>query len=274
MTSIALDRVLADLGQPIPDRPEYRCTEPLDLFTRPDGEELSTQVAPGRQLWFRQLSADLAAGLDTGAGANSGANLEANSGANGDFNQGAIEVVLCEDDNAAWLPLAALARLAPAIGPYRAPIVSRSAIVDRIPQAIAFAQAAMAVPHCYLWGGTIAPDYDCSGLIQAAFMSVGVWLPRNSYQQQEFTEPVELENLQPGDLLFFGMPTKTNHVALYLGKTIGQHCYLHSSGYEQGRGRIAVDFLSDQGDRVAQAYFSQYKGAGRIHSSYQPSLKG
>ena len=262
MTPIALDRVLADLGQPIPDRPEYRCTEPLDLFTRPDGEELSTQVAPGRQLWFRQLSADLAASLAAGAGANL------------DFSPGAIEVVLCEDDYAAWLPMAALAHLAPAIGPYRAPIVSRSAIVDRIPQAIAFAQAAMAVPHCYLWGGTIAPDYDCSGLIQAAFMSVGVWLPRNSYQQQEFTEPVELENLQPGDLLFFGMPTKTNHVALYLGKTIGQHRYLHSSGYEQGRGRIAVDFLSDQGDRVAQAYFSQYKGAGRIHSSYQPSLKG
>lgn len=241
MTPIDLDRVRADLTLLPPDRPEYRCTEELDLFTRPDGEELSTQVAPGRQLWFRQLSADAQA----------------------------IEVALCEDDYTAWMPTAHLVSLAPAIGPYVAPVVFRKDIIQRIPQAIAFAQAAMTVPHCYRWGGTIAPDYDCSGLVQAAFMSVGVWLPRNSYQQQDFTEPVELPELAPGDLLFFGLPTKTNHVAIYLG----HNRYLHSSGYEQGRGRVDVDLLSDEGDRVAQSYFSQYRGAGRIMRSYQPTLK-
>lgn len=245
MTSINLDDVRADLAQAPGDRSDYRCVEPIDLFTRPDGAELSTQAAPGRQLWFRQWVAD------------------------GE----AIEVVLCEDDYPAWLLVQDLPKLAPAIAPYVAPLVSREQIEQRIPGAIAFAEAALAVPNRYLWGGTIAPDYDCSGLTQAAFMSVGVWLPRNSYQQRDFTQPIAQSELQPGDLLFFGTPQKINHVALYLGRDGWGDRYLHSSGYEQGRGRMAIDYLSDEGDRVAQAYFSQYQGAGRIMQSYQPTLK-
>jgi cell wall-associated NlpC family hydrolase len=62
----------------------------------------------------------------------------------------------------------------------------------------------MATPNEYLWGGTVAPNYDCSGLMQAAFGSVGIQLPRDSYQQEAFTEPVAMDDLQRGDLLFFG----------------------------------------------------------------------
>ncbi|TAD78852.1 MAG: NlpC/P60 family protein [Oscillatoriales cyanobacterium] len=243
--SIDLDHLRAELAHPPSDRPEYRCVGPIDLFTRPDGAELSTQAAPGRQLWVRQVAAD----------------------------GGAIEVVFCEDDYSAWLLVADWPKLSLAIAPYVAPIVARDQIVQRIPGAIAFAEAALAVPNRYLWGGTIAPDYDCSGLIQAAFMSVGIWLPRNSYQQRDFTQLIAQSELQPGDLLFFGTVQKINHVALSLGRDRWGDRYLHSSGYEQGRGRIAIDYLSDEGDRVAQAYFSQYQGAGRIMGSYQPTLK-
>ena len=38
----------------------------------------------------------------------------------------------------------------------------------------------------YLWGGTIGPNYDCSGLIQTAFLKHNIFLPRDSYQMKNF----------------------------------------------------------------------------------------
>ncbi len=141
---------------------------------------------------------------------------------------------------------------------------------------IAFAQAAQTVPNCYRWGGTVAPDYDCSGLMQAAFAAVGLWIPRDAYQQEAFAQPLPWgadpdrpwEPWEPGDLVFFGTPTKATHVGLYLG----QGRYIHSSGIAQGHNGIAIDALSKTGDQISRAYFDQLRGAGRIVASYQPSL--
>ena len=147
---------------------------------------------------------------------------------------------------------------------YLAPIWTAAEIRDRIPEIIAFTQSAMSVPNVYLWGGTVAPSYDCSGLMQAAFASVGIRLPRDAYQQEAFLEPVE--NLIPGDLVFFGTPQKATHVGLYLGDLR----YIHSSGKDQGRNGIGIDQLSEESDRVSQTYFAQYRGAGRAIASYIP----
>lgn len=47
---------------------------------------------------------------------------------------------------------------------------------------------------------------------------MGVLLPRGSRSQvtSDLLEPVEREDLQPGDLVYFGTP-RINHVGLYLG---------------------------------------------------------
>jgi cell wall-associated NlpC family hydrolase len=100
--------------------------------------------------------------------------------------------------------------------------------------------------------------------MQAAFQSVGVWLPRDAYQQEAFTQGIDINELQPGDLIFFGTPQKATHVGLYLGDGY----YIHSSGKEQGRNGIGIDQLSDQGDKVSQAYYQQLRGAGRVIKSY------
>ena len=102
--------------------------------------------------------------------------------------------------------------------------------------------------------------------MQAAFASVGIRIPRDAYQQESFLEAIRLENLQPGDLVFFGTPQKATHVGLYLG----DNRYIHSSGKDIGRNGIGIDILSEQGDEVSRSYYQQLRGAGRVVKSYHP----
>jgi cell wall-associated NlpC family hydrolase len=75
----------------------------------------------------------------------------------------------------------------------------------------------------YLWGGESPGEaFDCSGLVQWAYRSAGVDLPRTS--QTQWAALPHLPSgaaLQPGDLVFFagsdGTMTAPGHVGIYLG---------------------------------------------------------
>ena len=69
--------------------------------------------------------------------------------------------------------------------------------------AIAYAAAQLGVP--YAWGGTSPGGFDCSGLVQAAYASAGVSLPRVAEDQFE-SGPARpaASPFAPGDLVFFG----------------------------------------------------------------------
>lgn len=230
-----------DTGQPL----EYQCLANLNLYESPELQSLATQAVAGRQLRFCALPPEQA----------------------GKIQGQAIQVCLCEDDYPGWLPLEDIDLIEVAEATYEATLtLSASEIQARIPQIIAYAQAAMLQPNFYLWGGTVGANYDCSGLIQAAFMINGIWLPRDAYQQEDFVQKVTLDSIQPGDLIFFGTPQKATHVGLYLGE---KH-YIHSSGKEQGRNGVGIDVLSEQGDAVSQAYFQQFRGIGRVVACYSP----
>lgn len=216
---------------------EYCCRSDLDLYDSSNCDRLATQAAAGRHL-----------------------KILSNCSANG-----AIKVRLCEDGYVAWLPVDKLTEMEPAKTVYVAIARSRSYIESRLREIIAFTKAAMEVPNYYLWGGTLAPNYDCSGLMQAAFAASGIWLPRDSYQQEAFTKRIALEELLAGDLIFFGIQ-KVDHVALYLGDGY----YIHSSGKEIGRNGIAIDRLSEEGDEVSRSYSQKLWSFGRVMSSYQP----
>jgi hypothetical protein len=227
---------------------EYLCTAPLNLYKSPQLEGLVTQAAAGRHLRFAVQTEGAAAKL---LGQEKKAHF----------------VYLCEDDYPGWISSAALAFLKPAVSPYQAESLTRLQIKARLPEVIAFTRRAMEQPNVYLWGGTVGPNYDCSGLMQAAFASVGIRLPRDSYQQEAFTQPVDWEDLQPGDLVFFGTRERTKHVGLYLGE--GK--YIHSSGIDQGRNGIGIDSLTNLSHPVSQAYHRQLRRPGRVMQSY---LKG
>jgi peptidoglycan DL-endopeptidase CwlO len=55
----------------------------------------------------------------------------------------------------------------------------------------------------YSWGGTSPrTGFDCSGLVYAAYRSVGWRIPRSSWDQLRAGRPVRFARLRPGDLLF------------------------------------------------------------------------
>jgi cell wall-associated NlpC family hydrolase len=181
---------------------------------------------------------------------------------------GPLKVIVVEDDYPGWLNPADESLLALTEEEYAAPIVTEAEIRDRLPAVIAFTHAAMAVPNEYLWGGTVGPNYDCSGLMQAAFIEQGIQLPRDAYQQESFVRTVPLRELLPGDLVFFGPPEKATHVGLYLG----DNQYIHSSGSAIGNNGIAINSLTLAGTDIDRNYFSQWRTGGRVIASYRSRL--
>jgi cell wall-associated NlpC family hydrolase len=85
----------------------------------------------------------------------------------------------------------------------------------------------------YLWGGNdLCTGVDCSGLVQALYKKLDYDLPRTSREQWKKCEEVSLDNLLPGDLIFYNSTNDTtiNHVAIY----IGDEQVIHSKNYKVG----------------------------------------
>lgn len=80
-------------------------------------------------------------------------------------------------------------------------------------RAIAAAEAELGKP--YMFGGAGGADFDCSGLVAWAWGHAGHPLPHSSVAQYYDTTHVSVADLQPGDIVFFGMPP--HHVGLYVG---------------------------------------------------------
>ncbi|MFG2428898.1 C40 family peptidase [Streptomyces sp. NPDC048590] len=92
---------------------------------------------------------------------------------------------------------------------------SSSSATGSAASVIAFAQSQ--IGDAYVSGGTGPNSWDCSGLVQAAFGSVGIDLPRVSQDQSTAGTQVSLDNLQPGDILYWGGAGSAYHVGIYVG---------------------------------------------------------
>ena len=75
----------------------------------------------------------------------------------------------------------------------------------------------------YVWGGD-GPTrgdagFDCSGLTTFSYGTAGVPLPRTAHTQFYAGPHVpDGAPLQPGDLVFYGTPSRVHHVGMYLGE--------------------------------------------------------
>ncbi len=118
------------------------------------------------------------------------------------------------------------------------------------------ALAVMGTP--YRWGGSDSNGFDCSGLIQFAYLQAGISLPRQSGEQAAAGTPVERDPavLLPGDILAFATSGSgaVSHVGLYLGE--GR--FIHSA-----TGGVQVSVLSAT-DPYGRWWFQRWVGVRRV----------
>lgn len=72
----------------------------------------------------------------------------------------------------------------------------------------------------YVWGGSTPQGFDCSGLVQYVYGKLGINLPRTTYNQINVGASVGIQQLQPGDLIFFETDASKkgpDHVGIYIG---------------------------------------------------------
>ncbi len=145
-----------------------------------------------------------------------------------------------------------------------------SFIQNKIPLILKWIKVQAELTNEYLWGGTLGPNFDCSGLIQTAFFKHHINIPRDSYQIKSFCKHLfdykeSYAALQPGDLLFFGNKEKCDHVGIYKGDGLYYHC----SGKEFGRNGIGLDTLNQSNNKISSHYKSKIISAGRVIRSYR-----
>jgi cell wall-associated NlpC family hydrolase len=92
----------------------------------------------------------------------------------------------------------------------------------------------------YVWGGSKpSTGMDCSGFTRYVFRQHGVSLPHYSGYQAQMGVPVDIADIQPGDLLAFGYPV--HHVGIYIGDGL----YIHTPS------EVKISRLSGRNDLSA-----------------------
>jgi cell wall-associated NlpC family hydrolase len=114
--------------------------------------------------------------------------------------------------------------------------------------AVEFASAQVGKRYC--WGGTGPGCFDCSGLVQRAWGSAGVSLPRTAGAMAAALPEVPLEQVRAGDVLWW-----PGHVGLYAG-----------SGW-------MVDALDTRHGVVRRAARDPYRAFRPIKDGWKPELR-
>lgn len=114
----------------------------------------------------------------------------------------------------------------------------------------ALAESQLGAP--YRFGGDSPLGFDCSGLVRYVFGQAGIAVPRTAQEQQQAAEAVPVDQLQPGDLVFFRIASgRVDHVGIY----VGDGAFVHAP--RSGR-PVRSELLGDN------YYQRRYAGAGRL----------
>ena len=102
-------------------------------------------------------------------------------------------------------------------------------------KAVEFAKRQVQARKPYIWGDEGPNAFDCSGLVYAAYRSAGLGWPNwdrlNSSLYFSYTKHVPLNQLLPGDLLFYsykGTVNTIHHITIYAGN--GMMWEAHTKG--------------------------------------------
>ena len=100
----------------------------------------------------------------------------------------------------------------------------------------------------YKYGSNGPTGYDCSGLMKFAFSFIGQTLPRTASEIGQLGEAISMDDLQPGDLLFFSGRRNSKT------KSIGHVGCV----YKVDSGKIYMIHSSDQGTNILDITKSEY----------------
>lgn len=92
---------------------------------------------------------------------------------------------------------------------------------------VAYASNFLGTP--YVWGSNGPSSFDCSGFVRYVFIHFGIsfdqgGVRRTTYDMVNVGTPVSRDQLQAGDVLYFGSNSDIHHIAIY----VGNGCYIHA----------------------------------------------
>ena len=122
-------------------------------------------------------------------------------------------------------------------------------------------QAALAMVGApYRHGGRSPSGFDCSGLVVYSYHRAGrAGLPHSAKALERLVQPVAIDDLEPGDLLFFDLRGKESaHVAIY----VGDDEFVHAPSPGKRVERVAFDHVY-WGPRIERAGRLAYRAASR-----------
>jgi len=100
---------------------------------------------------------------------------------------------------------------------------SRTTVEQRL-KVVEFAKRQVLAKKPYVWGDEGPNSFDCSGLVYAAFKSVGLGWPNwdrlNSSLYYTYTKQIPIADMEPGDLIFYsykGTQSTIHHMSIYAG---------------------------------------------------------
>lgn len=143
--------------------------------------------------------------------------------------------------------------------PYEEWLATRKTSPEKLIQT---AKSMMGVP--YLWGGTSVKGVDCSGFTKTIYFLNGEIIPRDASQQVHEGEEIDVnknwENLEVGDLLFFGSKATADSKerVVHVGMWIGNNSFIHS------RGRVRISSFDPASPDYDEYELNRYLRTKRI----------
>jgi len=127
------------------------------------------------------------------------------------------------------------------------PSLEELSIKERL---ILFAKKMLDIP--YRFGGSSLFGIDCSAYVQKVYSFIGINLPRSARAQFSEGNPVDMEELSIGDLVFFRTYASfPSHVGIYLGNNL----FIHASSRDK---KVTIDSLE------TPYYLKRFIGAKRL----------